>query len=151
MDFNFDFNSSSNKNEELELLEPMTISVTHRLQNGEADFKIFGEDHTLAEIIREQLLLDKRVQFAGCRKDHPLDKHIRIKIKLEKQYNPTQGQNLDSSVVIINCLKLAVTNAIETCLVLRNDIPDTQIRTNPLESNLQNQISFDFDPINLNF
>ncbi len=41
---------------------------------------ILQEDHTLGNIIRQELLHDKRVRFAGYRKPHPLFDLVEIKI-----------------------------------------------------------------------
>ena len=41
---------------------------------------IHQEDHTLGNIVRQALLRDRRVRFAGYRKPHPLFDLVEIKI-----------------------------------------------------------------------
>ena len=45
-----------------------------------ATITIYEEDHTLGNIIRQQLLKDKRVKFAGYRKPHPLFDLLEMKV-----------------------------------------------------------------------
>lgn len=132
--------------------DPMTIQVKPKLNNFEADFLIYDEDYTLGEIIRERLLEDDRVQFAGCRKDHQLDNHIRIKIKL---YKNRVKEAPDKA--IIECLKLAARKSYQTALELRNSIPDIDPRVLETSENTyepQQQLpvfQFDFKPDDFEF
>ena len=48
--------------------------------NDFATITVNGEDHTLGNIIRQQLLKDRRVKFAGYRKPHPLFDLLEFKI-----------------------------------------------------------------------
>lgn len=129
-------------NDNVDSFEPMSITVSHRLQNGEADFKIHDEDATLGEIIREQLLCDERVQFAGVRKHHPLDKHIMLKIKLYKEYS----QKTNTSSIIISCLKNAAQKAIDICLQIQNTIPGIDSK---YENNQGRETTADLDYDNI--
>ena len=45
-----------------------------------ATITIQKEDHTLGNIVRQQLLRDRRVRFAGYRKPHPLFDLVEIKV-----------------------------------------------------------------------
>ena len=45
-----------------------------------ATITIHEEDHTLGNIIRQQLLRDKRVRFAGYRRPHPLFDLLEVKV-----------------------------------------------------------------------
>ena len=45
-----------------------------------ATITIREEDHTLGNIVRQQLLRDRRVRFAGYRKPHPLFDLLEVKI-----------------------------------------------------------------------
>lgn len=105
--------------------DPMTIQVKPKLNNFEADFLIYDEDYTLGEILREQLSKDDRVQFVGCRKDHQLDNHIRLKIKLYRK----RVKGLSPEKALVQCLKLAAKKAQEITLALRNSIVDVEPRT----------------------
>jgi len=52
-------------------------------------FVILKEDHTLGNILRMQLLRDKRVLFAGYRMPHPLEPRLVIKVRTTPDTNPT--------------------------------------------------------------
>ena len=41
---------------------------------------IHQEDHTLGNIVRNSLLTDRRVRFAGYRKPHPLFDLVELKV-----------------------------------------------------------------------
>ena len=47
---------------------------------------IKGEDHSLGNVVRQQLLYNPKVKFAGYRKPHPLEEHIEIKVKLHSSH-----------------------------------------------------------------
>jgi DNA-directed RNA polymerase II subunit RPB11 len=49
-------------------------------QRHQGSATITGEDHTLGNIVRHQLILDPRVRFAGYKKPHPLEESIEIKV-----------------------------------------------------------------------
>ena len=48
------------------------------------------EDHTLGNIVRNQLLYDGRVRFAGYRKPHPLFDLVELKVQSNGNYEPYQ-------------------------------------------------------------
>lgn len=52
-------------------------------------FKLENEDHTLGNLIREQLLAETPgVLFAGYKKPHPLEKHVLIKVQTVESKHP---------------------------------------------------------------
>ena len=52
-------------------------------------FIISHEDHTIGNIVRAQLLKDRKiVKFAGYRKPHPLDPKIELKIQTYDESRP---------------------------------------------------------------
>ena len=48
------------------------------------------EDHTLGNIVRQQLLRDKRVRFAGYRRPHPLFDLVEFKVQSNGEVEPWQ-------------------------------------------------------------
>lgn len=53
-----------------------------------ATITVNEEDHTLGNILRQQLLRDKRTKFAGYRKPHPLFNLVEIKVQTNGQAEP---------------------------------------------------------------
>ncbi len=51
-------------------------------------FTITGEDHTIGNVVRMQLLKDRRVKFAGYIKPHPLEEKIQLKVQTNGEVNP---------------------------------------------------------------
>ena len=49
---------------------------------------INGEDHTLGNLVRQELLKDRRVRFAGYRKPHPLFDLVEIKVQSNGEEEP---------------------------------------------------------------
>ena len=50
--------------------------------------KIEREDHTLANLLRAQLLKDERVLFAAYKVEHPLFANFILRIQTEEDYSP---------------------------------------------------------------
>lgn len=50
--------------------------------------KIEREDHTLANLLRAQLLKDERVLFAAYKVEHPLFANFVLRIQTEEDYSP---------------------------------------------------------------
>ena len=44
-------------------------------------FKIEREDHTIGNLLRMQLMLDKNVVFVGYKQPHPLEHHILLTVQ----------------------------------------------------------------------
>ncbi len=51
-----------------------------RLENA-AEYTVYGEEHTLGNLVRMQLLSDPAVLFAGYRIPHPLEYKLVIKVQ----------------------------------------------------------------------
>ena len=162
MDFNFDFETSDQTGDEHRhrdenttenTTEPqlMEIVATQRTVDPEYDFVIHHEDDTLAAIIHEQLLCDDNIAFVGYRKDHKLDNHIRITVKLDKR---KISENTNPSEIVIGCLRQAAQKAINSCIELRNTLPNMTFKQRDVPNfgneNLENiesqssQLTFDF-------
>ena len=56
-------------------------------------FIIENEDHTLGNIIRTSLLLNKHVIFAGYRIEHPLSNKLYINIRTDVTISPKEALN----------------------------------------------------------
>eukprot|EP01023_Acetabularia_acetabulum_P042334 TRINITY_DN4173_c0_g2_i1.p2 TRINITY_DN4173_c0_g2~~TRINITY_DN4173_c0_g2_i1.p2 ORF type:complete len:122 (-),score=10.40 TRINITY_DN4173_c0_g2_i1:390-755(-) len=54
-------------------------------------FTIQREDHSLGNMIRMQLMEDKRILFAGYRVPHPLEHRLLIKIQTDGSITPAQA------------------------------------------------------------
>lgn len=75
-----------------------------RLQQNILEFKIEGEDHTLLNLLREQLSSLPEVQFAA----YKLLQHERPKfyVRTEPEENPIDVVSLASSKIIEECDRL---------------------------------------------
>merc|ERR1712093_771346 len=63
---------------------------------------IQGQDHTLGNVLRHQLLQDGKVRFAGYKKPHPLEEKIEIKVQ-------TNGETAPPDAILDSCNKLNMT------------------------------------------
>ncbi|CAX44350.1 DNA-directed RNA polymerase II [13.6 kda] subunit, putative [Candida dubliniensis CD36] len=62
--------------------------------------KIEREDHTLANLLRAQLLKDERVLFAAYKVEHPLFANFVLRVQTEDDYSPREAlQNACSSLI----------------------------------------------------
>ncbi len=76
-------------------------------------FKIKDQDHTLGNLLKDELLRDKKnVLFAGYKKPHPLEKHIQVKIQTVEEKHP------------IEVLKQAITSVMDVNNKLRKNFED---------------------------
>ena len=53
-----------------------------------ATIMVTDEDHTLGNVVRQQLLKDHRVRFAGYRRPHPLFDEVEIKVQSNGEVEP---------------------------------------------------------------
>lgn len=53
--------------------------------------KIEREDHTLANLLRNQLLKDEKVIFAAYKVEHPLFANFVLRIQTEDDYSPREA------------------------------------------------------------
>ena len=67
-------------------------------------FVIENEDHTLGNIIRSSLLLNKHVIFAGYRIEHPLSNKLYLNIRTDTTLSPKEALN-NSIYYLINELE----------------------------------------------
>ena len=68
----------------------MTIEKDTKVPNA-ACFYLNKEDHTLGNVLRDQLLKDSKVIFAGCRWTHPLENRMMIRVQTTPDWSPQQA------------------------------------------------------------
>jgi DNA-directed RNA polymerase II subunit RPB11 len=51
-------------------------------------FRFNCEDHTLGNILRLKLLENEQVLFAGYRVEHPLDRHMKVRVQTVAEITP---------------------------------------------------------------
>ena len=56
-----------------------------------AVFTINKEDHTLGNMIRQQLLKDPNVLFAGYKNPHPMENKVQLRIQTTSDYAPNDA------------------------------------------------------------
>ena len=64
--------------------ERVTYEKSQKIANF-ATITIHEEDHTLGNIVRQQLLRDQRTRFAGYRKPHPLFDLVELKVQANNE------------------------------------------------------------------
>ena len=80
-------NIAEGKFDVYEKKEPVKYEKSSKIPDF-ATITINGEDHTLGNIVRQQLLRDKRVRFAGYRKPHPLYDLVEFKVQSNGEVEP---------------------------------------------------------------
>ncbi|KAF9363335.1 MAG: DNA-directed RNA polymerase [Benniella sp.] len=65
----------------------LTITPDTKIPNA-ASFKVEKEDHTLANMLRMQLLEDPKVLFAGYKMPHPLEHYFVLKVQTTPDTTP---------------------------------------------------------------
>ena len=88
------------------------------------------EDHTLGNLIRQELLTDRRVRFAGYRKPHPLFDLVEIKI---------QSNGEDEPCTLVN----------QACHNLIHHIDAIETSFDKALENYKNNNNLQFDQMNL--
>ncbi|KAJ9100835.1 DNA-directed RNA polymerase II core subunit [Meyerozyma guilliermondii] len=68
-------------------VDKIKITPDTKVPNA-ALIKIEREDHTLANLLRAQLLKDERVLFAAYKVEHPLFANFILRIQTEEDYSP---------------------------------------------------------------
>ncbi|KAI5956672.1 RPB11 [Candida margitis] len=71
-------------------LEKIKITPDSKVPNA-AIVKIEREDHTLANLLRAQLLKDDGVIFAAYKVEHPLFANFVLRIQTEDDYSPKEA------------------------------------------------------------
>ena len=64
------------------------------------------EDHTLGNLLRAQLLADRRVIFVGYKIEHPLFPKFKMRIQTEEGYKPTEALKNACASIISQLLSL---------------------------------------------
>ncbi|TPX40851.1 DNA-directed RNA polymerase [Synchytrium endobioticum] len=81
----------------------ITVTPDTKIPNS-ATIVIYKEDHTIANLIKTQLLKDKRVLFAGYKIPHPLEYDVVMRIQTTGATNP-----LDVLMLAITALQTQIT------------------------------------------
>ncbi|GAA6062501.1 hypothetical protein JCM10212_006350 [Sporobolomyces blumeae] len=68
----------------------VTVEEDTKIPNA-ATLTINKEDHTLANMLRSQLLLLSYVSFAGYKVPHPLESRVVIKVQTDGSHTPIQA------------------------------------------------------------
>ncbi|EIW55278.1 RBP11-like subunits of RNA polymerase [Trametes versicolor FP-101664 SS1] len=68
---------------------PVEVTEDTKIPNA-ATVKIVKQDHTLANLLRSQLLSMPQVTFAGYKVPHPLHPYFLLKIQTDGSVTPTQ-------------------------------------------------------------
>ncbi|KAK6199584.1 RNA polymerase II core subunit [Scheffersomyces amazonensis] len=71
-------------------VEKIKIIPDTKVPNA-AIVKIEREDHTLANLLRAQLLKDPKVIFAAYKVEHPLFANFLLRIQTEEDYSPRKA------------------------------------------------------------
>ena len=71
-----------------------------------ATFKVFKQDHTLANLLRSYLLENKFVIFAGYKVPHPLEPHFVLKVQTNGSVTPTDALRQACNSVIMTVTNL---------------------------------------------
>ncbi|CAH6718932.1 DNA-directed RNA polymerase II subunit Rpb11p [[Candida] jaroonii] len=71
-------------------VDKLKITPDTKVPNA-ALIKIEREDHTLANLLRAQLLKDERVLFAAYKIEHPLFANFILRIQTEDDYTPKEA------------------------------------------------------------
>lgn len=77
----------------------MKIAPDTKVPNA-AIIKIEREDHTLANLLRAQLLKDEKVLFAAYKVEHPLFANFVLRIQTEDDYSPREALRNACSALI---------------------------------------------------
>ncbi|KAI8826677.1 RBP11-like subunits of RNA polymerase [Fimicolochytrium jonesii] len=79
---------------------PKAIEIKDTKIPNAATFHIEKEDHTLGNLLRMELLNNRKVLFAGYRMPHPLDHSIDLKVQTTPETSPLQVMQEDINGVI---------------------------------------------------
>ncbi|GAA5829657.1 hypothetical protein JCM3766R1_001252 [Sporobolomyces carnicolor] len=79
----------------------VTVEEDGKIPNA-ATLTINKEDHTLANMLRSQLLLLPYVQFAGYKVPHPLESRVVLKLQTDGSQTPIQAvQNAIGALLLL--------------------------------------------------
>ncbi|KAG8755664.1 DNA-directed RNA polymerase II core subunit [Serendipita sp. 396] len=71
-----------------------------------ATFRVFKQDHTLANLLRTQLLEDKNVIFAGYKVPHPLEPYFLLKVQTNGSVTPSIAVKSACGIIINTVVNL---------------------------------------------
>ncbi|KAJ3283133.1 DNA-directed RNA polymerase II core subunit [Rhizoclosmatium sp. JEL0117] len=80
-------------------MEKVSMQKDSKIPNA-ATFTVLKEDHTLANLLRAQLLKNPKVLFAGYKIPHPLEHTFILKIQTTPDTNPLDVFILESANII---------------------------------------------------
>ncbi|CAI5758748.1 unnamed protein product [Candida verbasci] len=106
-------------------VDKIKITPDSKVPNA-AIVKIEREDHTLANLLRAQLLKDERVLFAAYKVEHPLFANFVLRIQTDDGYSPKEAlQNACSGLLNeLNFIKHKFTEEWSLKALLANDGDD---------------------------
>lgn len=85
--------------------QKLTVEEDTKIPNA-ATITINKEDHTLANMLRSQLLQLPYVLFAGYKVPHPLEPRVQIKVQTDNSSTPIQAVQKASNDLIVTLSKL---------------------------------------------
>lgn len=109
------------------------VLINYRLQieadkkaRNAAIFEFEREDHTLANLLRAQLLEDKRVIFVGYKIEHPMFPKFKMRIQTEEGYKPTEALRNACNAIVSQLTRLGdrFSNEYSTTSIARETIAD---------------------------
>ncbi|KXS18431.1 RBP11-like subunits of RNA polymerase [Gonapodya prolifera JEL478] len=82
-------------------VKPVTVVRDTKIPNA-ATFTLQAEDHTVGNVLRQQLLRNPRVLFAGYRVPHPLEQKVEIKVQTVPTTTPVKVMVEDIQAILRN-------------------------------------------------
>ena len=82
----------------------LTVSRNPPEDLSSATYSFVGEDHTLGNLVRNQIVKNKHVEFCAYSVPHPSEAICNVRIQLAQQPNATSG-DLDTNKVLKASLK----------------------------------------------
>ncbi|RCK56248.1 DNA-directed RNA polymerase II subunit RPB11 [Candida viswanathii] len=103
-------------------VDKIKITPDTKVPNA-AIVKIEREDHTLANLLRAQLLKDDRVIFAAYKVEHPLFANFVLRLQTEDGYTPREAlQNACAGLISeLDAIKSKFSDEWQLKAILNND------------------------------
>ncbi|KAF7490993.1 DNA-directed RNA polymerases I and III subunit RPAC2 [Sarcoptes scabiei] len=78
-------------------------------------FKFFNEDHTLANLLRHQILMNPLVNFCGYSIPHPSEEYFQMQIQTKKGFSPYQAlrDGLEAIIKLADNVEKLFTEAVD--------------------------------------
>ena len=101
------------------VLEPDQTKVSYKIDTKSTNsgcYTILKEDHTVGNVMRFELLKDKRILFAGYKVPHPLLYQLQIKVKTDGSCTPQTAMidAVKNSIKTLDILEDKFKKAIQT-------------------------------------